>query len=1184
MKTPRRSNPFLFYCRASLVFSEKKYGSFLKEKVVNCAWLSVVCMFLGVKQVDAQFNETIFYDTVSKVSQEGIIEGGHSEGRYIYLTGGSYSNTYSIPSLTKIDTSGSVVWTSTDPELMATFKRGGDISSVTGKTTHCIVSGGHVFTVSRQNELWCIDDSSGNLLWKTKLAGDYAIKLADFNTTEMLVLTGHYGLQYQVVNKQTGSITFTSTVVPTGYSIYSADLLVDAHQHILISWGDTCYKYQDRELKRLLWKSSLPFYGNKSIGLIVEDKGQYILAGMNNVRAIDTLTGNVIWYRQVSVGAVPLVQTGTDCNPRKLILRDSLLYISWISPYVGGLDFRRAFAMTCVTTSTGTVKYNVAYDFTGVPADPAQGVGQDELDWLMDFCLDDNGNLYLTGSYDNSTGPGAPGNWGIMKLNGTTGEKMYEATITKTPLERNQGSQGLVMVYRYSKLYALGNLARASNSVSNIQPSLVSFDSTGVYHEIYRNALTYTMRYPSALVGMDRIGRSKMILLKMVGRSAVLEMRTEYNQLVWSRKFSGDHKFMIPHLVRNVHDTAIVASFLSMREEPSTQVYPKGIDTLFFVRLDTSGNIKNTSKLPQLSTDSAAPEPVQIYTDPFNRTGFIYKRWVYNGYTNSYLNYFYGFMPGSGQSNWGSITGTKLSPEEAVNILRKSIVSHYNADTMIAYYAAPGNRSSALFCSTVPDLTSNVYTGFSRKNVSGFKTIFSSIPVNKTSQVIFGTDSSDRMFAARYDFKLPDPIIWKHAQTPGTIISGDTSSSHIYSIAKSSDNKLVLSKIDLQTGLLLWNFEKPVPPGTSIVPLDFTFDQINQQFVVGGYLIDSSFENRISSYFFITLDTAGHIINEASRAGEIVGFTQINTIHTLQQGSHFYGGTLATKRWGTAGFYNVDCFGNIFSPAVEIKNANHTICPGTEAVFVADASAEGTKPQYQWLLNNEEVGENSDHFVAHTPLNGDQLSVRLTSNAACLRSDTVSNTISIVVNDGAQPGITLSGETHFNAGGSLQLNTSTINVTGQTFYQWQDSTMLHNWQNIPQATDRQLLYAPRFNGDKIRCMLYAENDCVKNFSTSSQTLIFTQEEQLNPDSSRSPRVRFYPNPVHTSLVIDSLGENNQWQLLEILSTRGNTVMSVAVTPDQKSIQINMNRLPAGVYIATLRGRAGVVRSYRFAKL
>ena len=1177
--------PFFFWLRKTEIYVKGHLSALLKEWAIVSRVLHLFLTFFVMQKANAQFNETIFYDTVNKISSEGIITGGYSQGKYLYLTGGSFPNAYSIPSLTKVDTAGNVIWTATDPELFSSFKQGIDISVVSGKTNQCLLSGQRIFTASTTNELWCVDDSSGNLLWKTKIPSDYVIKLVDLSAAEFILLTGHYGMEYHVINKETGKITYSRRLIPAANNnVYRADLMVDVHQNIIISWGDTCYKYRDRELNQLLWKSSLPYYGNKSIERIILDSNQYILAGMNNVSAVDTLTGNVIWYKKVLVGNIPLVQSGDDGVPRKLIIRDSLIYISWNSAGVGGVDLRRGFAMTCVNKYNGNIRYNVAYDFIGVPPDPEQGIGQDELDWIMDFCLDDNDNLYLTGSYDISTGSLVPGNWGIMKLNGRTGEKIYETTITKTPQERNVGSQGLVVAYKYGKLYVAGNLARTGNSVSDSQPTVVSFDSTSIYKELFRTHIPYTIRYPSSLVGMDTVGRSKMVLLKMVGRSGVVEIRTQYNELVWSKKISSERKFIIPHMVRCLHDTAIVASFLLMKEESILHTYPQGVDSLLFICLDTAGNIKYTNRLRQVQTDSSAPEPVQIYTDDLNRTNFIYKRWVYNEYMNTYMGYYYGFTPGSAQSSWGSLSGTRLSVEEMGSVLRKNIVSHYNVDTMVMYYASPGYRSSTLFCSALPDIASTMYTGFYLKGVNGFKSIFSSIPVGPTSQVIFGTDSSDHMFAARYDFKRPNPFVWKHAQTSGTILTGDTSTTHLYMLGRSTDNKLVISKIDRASGILSWSVEKSLLSRTAIAPIDYTFDQINKHFVIGGYLIDSALAEPARSYFYISLDSNGNILKELNRKGEIVGLDQINSVRTLQSGSHFYGGMTGTAKWGSVGFYNVDCTGNIFVPAVEIKAAMSTICPGSEVVFVANPSVGGTQPQYKWMLNGQLEDEHSDHFARHSPLSGDQVIVQMISNAACLRSNSASDTINIAVNDALDPSISLSGETHFKPGAPLLMSTAIANITGQPAYQWQDSTRLHSWQNIVQATGHQLLYAPRFNGDKIRCILFAENDCIKNFTTTSETLTFIEQVVLNPDSSAAKLVRVYPNPVHTLLVIDSLSAEDQWQSVEILSSTGKAALVVLLLSGQKKIKVNVAQLPTGVYIATLRGRSRLGQSYRFIKL
>ncbi|MGO4819905.1 MULTISPECIES: T9SS sorting signal type C domain-containing protein [unclassified Flavobacterium] len=63
-------------------------------------------------------------------------------------------------------------------------------------------------------------------------------------------------------------------------------------------------------------------------------------------------------------------------------------------------------------------------------------------------------------------------------------------------------------------------------------------------------------------------------------------------------------------------------------------------------------------------------------------------------------------------------------------------------------------------------------------------------------------------------------------------------------------------------------------------------------------------------------------------------------------------------------------------------NPSLPVCSGTPVTNTATPTNGGPSPAYQWKLNGTNVGTNSPTY-SYTPVNGDQLSVVLTSNDAC---------------------------------------------------------------------------------------------------------------------------------------------------------------------------------------------------------
>ena len=139
------------------------------------------------------------------------------------------------------------------------------------------------------------------------------------------------------------------------------------------------------------------------------------------------------------------------------------------------------------------------------------------------------------------------------------------------------------------------------------------------------------------------------------------------------------------------------------------------------------------------------------------------------------------------------------------------------------------------------------------------------------------------------------------------------------------------------------------------------------------------------------------------------------------------------------------------SVSIASSDADNTICTGTSVTFTATPTNGGTTPSYQWKLNGTNVGTNSATYTTSGLVNGDAVTVVMTSNASpCLTGSPVtSNGITTAVvaepsgsisstNGGNQcPGsnvsFTISGTA--NAVVSYQLNggaTQTINLTGGT--------------------------------------------------------------------------------------------------------------------------------------------------------
>lgn len=88
------------------------------------------------------------------------------------------------------------------------------------------------------------------------------------------------------------------------------------------------------------------------------------------------------------------------------------------------------------------------------------------------------------------------------------------------------------------------------------------------------------------------------------------------------------------------------------------------------------------------------------------------------------------------------------------------------------------------------------------------------------------------------------------------------------------------------------------------------------------------------------------------------------------------------------------------TPSVNISTPATTVCEGATTVFTATATNGGSNPSYQWKVNGNNVGSNSNTFSTSGLLNSQIVSCVLTSNANCASPvSATSNNLTITVNN-----------------------------------------------------------------------------------------------------------------------------------------------------------------------------------------
>jgi hypothetical protein len=271
--------------------------------------------------------------------------------------------------------------------------------------------------------------------------------------------------------------------------------------------------------------------------------------------------------------------------------------------------------------------------------------------------------------------------------------------------------------------------------------------------------------------------------------------------------------------------------------------------------------------------------------------------------------------------------------------------------------------------------------------------------------------------------------------------------------------------------------------------------------------------------------------------------------------------------------------GNNVAPAVTIATPTTNICVGANITFTATATNGGSAPVYQWKKNNINIpGANNATYTTNALINGDVISVSLTSNAACANPATVnSNNLSITVSIAAPASIVINGNTTVSAGASTIITSAQTNGGNSPSYQWQDSTNTHTWQNISGANASAINYSPTVTGNKIRCVLTGNNPCIANNTATSNALTFTVTPGFTVPT-------FYPNPAINYLIVDGLTYRNSWESVHIVSMSGARIITIPELTGLTRVVVDVKSLTPGIYMCVLSSRFGYAEYFKFVKL
>jgi hypothetical protein len=209
-------------------------------------------------------------------------------------------------------------------------------------------------------------------------------------------------------------------------------------------------------------------------------------------------------------------------------------------------------------------------------------------------------------------------------------------------------------------------------------------------------------------------------------------------------------------------------------------------------------------------------------------------------------------------------------------------------------------------------------------------------------------------------------------------------------------------------------------------------------------------------------------------------------------------------------------------PTVTITpSPGNMICAGSTATFTATITNGGSNPFFQWKKNSSNVGTNNNVYSDNNLLNGDAVTVELTSNATCATPSVLTATaINMIVNSLLTPSVNIAASTSsaICQGDIVSFTATPVNEGATPVYQWKKNS-LYVGANSATYTDNTWA-----NGDIISLEMTSSIACVTAQTVISNAVVMNVSPSVVPGVSIAAQpgnnicdgqlVTFAANPVN----------------------------------------------------------------------
>jgi hypothetical protein len=770
--------------------------------------------FVGfVVSIPAAAQKTSVYFNDTEPKDLGTVVTSVADGQSIILAGSSFDDFRGQPSLVKIDLAGNVVWTTTTKDK-------DPYESRNPLTQKILLSDGYVYTTfvwqySGNAEFWKVSAATGDIVWKLRTTFTQPEhSIADFDANTFIAIFNDiydpYYLIYRrvvaFIDKSTGKIRRTHTVSMKASGFDEFGLAVDSDKNIYYTQADTVFKVSGTEPATILWKRRHISAGAGSFQKVYVDENDHIYAFGS--ASADTKKGVVVTVEK-SAGNLrwSLVADTRDCAFGALQDHQGSLYVAWRHLYFGGGYLYHW--TTRINKATGVIEWSSAYSFQGISGVPRTVTSEA----AKALSIDSNGDVYLNGYY-NATSYG-PGTWGLLKLNGATGEALYEKTFPENLTAYHTLSSGVTSHFINGNFYLVGNMQVEADRYA---PAMIKVDqSTGAALETH---LMYgRFRYPSQVVTIKKLPNNNVVVLKQEGRFVKVAQYTPGGALVWERKLGrpyilyGDNITIGPngniHVLCHVRDDVTTAPF--------AEDNPANVCTF---ALDPSGQVLKETFL-------------NYYGSFFPSAGITLPRFMTADATKEYV-----FYQRDNELIARSVTGTTLSAESKLDIFysRSPDMPVYEETNTTLRLFGIVNGIGPKFIELDKATLAETGTVINSGNAALFYSVKQITKLNADEVLLYGEHSFLGDYLVRYNVTQAKVVWFQRYVTTRfepKFMTVATNGKVAY-LGGTNGLGMYARKVDLTQGGLLWTYNYN-SPSVKAIPTTMVVDEAKGKILLAGY-------------------------------------------------------------------------------------------------------------------------------------------------------------------------------------------------------------------------------------------------------------------------------------------------------------------------------------------------------------